>query len=298
MSPNPFELLREQIESAGGRIDSEESNRLKVTWFGQPYLLKRIYPDHLREQAYLVSQDLDEVTLENRHQYFTLSDAANGAIFQVIPLKPDWRRATQQELLKITELYRNRDRFAMLTPRVTLQQLLDSHHDNLTFSKAHGHPDPRNTSLEPAKKIFEEVALQLFDGGTPAVEKLELATGFVHEDLSTHNVLMGDGRLRIIDFDPILHSYSLLNLSYLFAVEIVFKGDAHNFHSYRSALVSELASTDQAAFDYFTALSMYRVLIRRAFHRDYHHEDWLSEFEFLFSRPVVDFLIPTLKGRK
>ena len=113
------------------------------------------------------------------------------------------------ECLDILELYTHHAHVKMLTPPLGISELIDGHHSNYNFSKLRGHKAAAHESLRNVSDYFREQTSSLRPKDTK-----DFRQGLFHEDLQTGNILLGDERIHLIDLDPILHTFSIMNLAY------------------------------------------------------------------------------------
>jgi hypothetical protein len=130
---------------------------------------------------------------------------------------------------------------------------------------------------DPLIELFRTAAKELWPH-----DESRFRSGLFHEDLQTGNLLAGRGLLHVIDLDPLWHSYSILNLAHFFVMEVVARQRPELFEPLRSHFLAALREESERDFDFFVLLALYRVLVRRAFHRDYFGESLHREFAALF----------------
>lgn len=264
--------MLERLLARGLRARRDPKGSLRVETAEGELLLKRIGAENLREQAFVVVGAIPGLVIEREAQTFEL----DGELYQAIAIDPALRPSSDALACGgITALYTHHSSVAMLGPSLDLEGLVRGYHTHHTTTKSHGHPDAKRHDLGRAADRFLELVRDL----VPARPE-RLRTGFVHEDLQTGNILHAEGALHLIDLDPVLHSYSVLNLSHFLVQEVIAKSQPALLEPLRARFVAALVEESDRDFDFFVMLSVFRALVRRAFHRDYFHAGWEEELSW------------------
>jgi len=272
-----FELL--QKLDLQPTLDAKGSLRLDTD--AGPKLIKRFYPECLSEQAFVVVGRLPGLCLHRRTQLFSWGDA----LYQLIELDPELARIEDpRDALGVTQLYTCSDHIRMLVPKLTIDELIRSHHVNYHVPKGDGHPRAREIGLEGFADLFHSATRDIWPE-----DEARFRSGLFHEDLQTGNILAGRERLHLIDLDPVWHTYSVMNLAHFFVMEVVGKSRVDLFDGIRAHFLGVLGEESERDFDFFVLLALYRVLVRRAFHRDVFAETALADFTWYFSYFGLDF---------
>lgn len=283
--------LRASLRELARRGGETERPRLIVELGHDRVLIKAIDRDQLQDRAFLVSRPLDGLRLRLRTQIF----AHAGQLYELVRLDPRLRPAAASELDALFVLYEQADRVCMLAPFVDLDALLRGPHINKDIDRGDGHPAGPGASLDG---VLAELA--------PTLAPLRPATdaglrrGLVHGDLHRHNLMVpraGEGSAVLIDLDPLLHSYAALNLAHLCIDEYIVGAGRHaQLPGFRARVLARLAPADAAAFDYLVLVELFRMLVKRAFHRQHYSEDWEEELLFLFEGYGVDTYLARVRG--
>jgi hypothetical protein len=234
-------------------------------------------------------REIPGIRLHTRAQTFAWGDE----LYQLIDLDPELKHIEDaKDALDITQLYACSDHVRMLGPRLTIDDLVRTHHVNYHLPGRDGHPRARDISLEPFVELFHASTRDL----RPA-DEARFRSGLFHEDLQTGNLLSGGGRLHVIDLDPIWHTYSVMNLAHFTAIEVVANRRHDLFDAVRDRFLAALVEESPRDFDYFVLLALYRALVRRAFHRDVFAASALEDFAWYFRQLGLDFYLARATGR-
>lgn len=262
--------LVEALGSAPLTVRPEGEQRLWVDTEGGRLLLKPVAPAHLSERAFLQVRAFDGLVLHSGGRVFSLE----GTTYEVITLQSDLQKVEHaNDVLGIRELYTHADRIVMLGPRLALDALVEANHAHWDIDKpcaAAGHGRPQ---IDRAVQAFWAIA----ESHRPE-DPERFRAGLFHEDLQVGNVMRApSGTLHIIDPDPIWHAPAVLNLAHFLVLEVFAKQRADLLPSLRAAMISVLEEERPEDFDFFVLLAMFRALVRRAFHADYHHAGWCDD---------------------
>ncbi|WP_181197663.1 phosphotransferase [Enhygromyxa salina] len=283
--------LRAALRDLTRRGGEAERPRLIVELGHERALIKAIDRDQLHDRAFVLSRPLDGLRLRLRTQIF----AHAGQLYELVRLDPRLRPATASELDPLFMLYEQAERICMLAPFVELDALLRGPHINKDIDRGDGHPEGPSASLDGVLAAIEPTLGPL----RPATDA-GLRRGLVHGDLHRHNLMVpraGDGPAVLIDLDPIFHSYAALNLAHLCIDEYVAGAGRHaELPGFRARVLARLAPADAAAFDYLVLVELFRMLVKRAFHRQHYSEDWEDELLFLFEGYGVDTYLARVRG--
>jgi hypothetical protein len=269
-------------------LDAKGSLRLETE--AGPKLVKRFYPESLREQAFILRRNIAGLCLHHRVQLFAWDDE----LYQLIDLDPALKPVEDpREALGITQLYTCSDHIAMLVPKLTIEDLIRSHHVNYQVVKGDGHPRAREIGLESFVDLFHSSTRELWPE-----DEGRFRSGLFHEDLQTTNILAGRGRLHLIDLDPIWHTYSVMNLAHFFAMEVIGKRRLGAFDGIREHLVAALEEESERDFDFFVLLALYRALLRRVFHKEIFAPSAPSDFTWYFQELGFNFYLRRVASRR
>lgn len=265
-----MKALAEALRSHGLTAQLEGEERLWVDTEGGRLLLKPVAPAHLAERAFLQVRAFDALVVHPGGRVFSFEQAT----YEVITLQSDLQKVEQAtDVLGIRELYTHADRVVMLRPRLTLDALVEANHAHWDIDKPHAAPEHGRPPIERAVQAFWALAASR----RPAHPE-RFRAGLFHEDLQVGNVLRApSGILHIIDPDPVWHAPAVLNLAHFLVLEVFAKQRADLLPSLRAAMLSVLQEERPEDFDFFVLLAMFRALVRRAFHADYHHAGWCDD---------------------
>ncbi len=262
--------LAEALQSSALSVRLEGEERLWVETEGGRLLLKQVAPAHLDERAFLQVRPFDGLVVHPGGRVFCFG----GASYEVITLQSVLQKVDQAtDVLGITELYTHCDRIVMLRPRLGLDALVEANHAHWDIDKPHAAADHGQPTIDRAVQAFWAIA----ESRRPQ-DPQRFRAGLFHEDLQVGNVLRApSGTLHIIDPDPIWHAPAVLNLAHFLVLEVFAKQHTHLLPRLRSEMLSVLEEETAEDFDFFVLLAMFRALVRRAFHAEYHHEGWCDD---------------------
>lgn len=250
------------------RLEGEE--RLWVDTESERLLLKPVAPAHLDERAFLQRAPFDGLVVHAGGRVFHFE----GQAFEVITLRPELRPIEDPEAaLGLRELYTHADRITMLTPPLDIDALVDGHHAHWDVDKPHAQPDHGRPPIDRAVQAFRALAEPL----RPASPE-RFRRGLFHEDLQVGNLMLApSGALHVIDPDPVWHAPAVLNLAHFLVMEVFAKQHRDRLAPLRAAMLEVLEEETPRDFDFFVLLAIFRALVRRAFHADYHHAGWCDD---------------------
>lgn len=265
------------LASRGLAVEPSGEHRLLVRSAVGTELIKPATLAHLVDHAFLVVENIPGLEILSSVRFFS----SNGKMYQATRLDPQLRAATSvEELLPIERLYRYRHCIVMLEEHKDIMHLLRGPHPNKDIDKGDGHPAGPHTALDRVVDAFLAVTADMFP-----LHEAALSRGFYHADLISENVLVGPDGLCLIDLDPVLHSYAVMNLAHFFVTEVLCRpANAAMFDRARAHFLGVLEPPDLESFDFFVMLTLFRTLIRRAFHKRFFHDEWEDELLWYFDR--------------
>lgn len=264
------ELARPCARGLGGR--------LIVPLRDRRVLIKRLSRGELRDRAFVVGAALDGLDLRLHTQVLEFE----GELYELVDFDESYRpAASPAECEPLFALYEQAERITMLGRFVDFDGLLRGPHINKDEDRGDGHPAGPEASLDRVLAAIEPSLARV----RPACDA-GLRRGLVHGDLHRGNLLIpcaGQGPGLLIDLDPIIHSYAALNLAHLCVEEFVARpAAAGELRAFHARALASMTQADARAFDFIVLVELFRMLVKRGFHRDHYSDEWEDELLFLF----------------